>query len=73
MGSDRFTFAAEQFADNQPAVYGPAFTAVPAMMLGVMNAAACQQQIYQWAFEQARQTVQARRPAPIRDLFAIMN
>jgi hypothetical protein len=46
-----------------------AFMAVPATMGG----AASYQQLYHWAYEQAKQSVQICRPAPMRDLFAVMN
>ncbi len=46
-----------------------AFVAVPAMMAG----GAFQQQLYYWAYEQAKQTLEAARPAPVRDLFSVMN
>jgi hypothetical protein len=49
------------------------FVAMPAIWFGVPDAVSFQRQLYQWAFEQARQTVQAHRAASIRDLFAIMN
>ena len=45
------------------------FVAVPAMMTG----GAFQQQLYHWAFEQAKQTLEASQPAPVRDLFTVMN
>ena len=72
MGSNRLNLVNEEVGENQ-ARCGGAFMAVPAMLLGVMDAATFQQRLYQWAFEQARQTVQAQRPAPTRDLFAMMN
>ena len=46
-----------------------AFVAVPAVMAG----GAFQQQLYHWAYEQAKQTLEASPPAPLRDLFAVMN
>jgi hypothetical protein len=46
-----------------------AFIAVPvAMSAGAV--ASFQQQLYLWAYEQAKQ---ATRPAPLRELFAILN
>jgi hypothetical protein len=45
-----------------------AFVAVP-----VGAAGSFQQQLYHWAYEQAKQATQAARPRPIRDLFAILN
>jgi hypothetical protein len=49
-----------------------AFAAVPAMM-GAPAGGAFQQQLYHWAYEQAKQTLEANKPAPVRDLFAVMN
>jgi hypothetical protein len=49
------------------------FMAVPAILLGVADPASVQQQLYRWAFEQARQATLARRPASMPELFAIMN
>jgi hypothetical protein len=46
-----------------------AFVAVPVMMAG----GAFQQQLYHWAYEQAKQTLEAGSPAPVRDLFSVMN
>jgi hypothetical protein len=46
-----------------------AFVAMPAMM----GVAAFQQQLYHWAYEQAKQSAQICRPAPMHDLFAVMN
>ena len=71
MGSNRLSFSDERTVASPPASGG--FMAVPAMLLGVVDAGAFQRQLYQWAFEQAQQTVQASRPAPMRELFAIMN
>jgi hypothetical protein len=50
-----------------------AFMAVPAMMTGTPAGGAFQQQLYHWAYEQAKQTLEASKPAPVRDLFAVMN
>jgi len=50
-----------------------AFVAVPAMMTGAPADGVFQQQLYHWAYEQAKQTLEARQPAPMRDLFAVMN
>ena len=72
MGSNRLSLGSEVVTENQ-AQCGTAFMAVPAMLLGMMDAATFQQRLYQWAFEQARQTVQAQRPGPVRALFAMMN
>jgi hypothetical protein len=72
MGSNRLSFEAAQTAET-PASQPGAFMAMPAMLVGVMDAASFQRQLYQWAFEQARQTVEAQRPNRMRDLFAIMN
>jgi hypothetical protein len=70
MGINRISLA------DEPATAGPpqcgAFTAVPAMLMSVMDAGLFQRQLYQWAFEQAQHAVQVRRTAA-RDLFAIMN
>ena len=44
-----------------------AFVAVPAMM------GAFQQQLYHWAYEQAKQSAQISPPAPMQDLIAVMN
>jgi hypothetical protein len=46
-----------------------AFVAVPAMM----GATTCQQQLYHWAYDQAKQSIQICRPARMQDLFAVMN
>jgi len=49
-----------------------AFVAVPvAMSAGA--AGSFQQQLYHWAYEQAKQATEAARPAPVRELFAILN
>ena len=71
MRSNRLSFDDERTVASPPVNAG--FMAVPAALLGVMDAGAFQRQLYQWAFEQAQQTVQASRPAPMRELFAIMN
>jgi hypothetical protein len=71
MGSNRLSFTDERAVTSAPG--GAGFMAVPAVLLGVMDAATFQRQLYQWAFEQAQQATQASRPAPMRDLFAIMN
>ena len=55
--------------DEQRGESGMPFVAVPAMMTG----GAFQQQLYHWAYEQAKQTLEASKPAPLRDLFAVMN
>jgi hypothetical protein len=70
MGSNRLSFTDERAVTNTP---GGGFMAVPAVLLGVMDAGTFQRQLYQWAFEQAQQAVQVNRQAPMRDLFAIMN
>jgi hypothetical protein len=70
MLGNRLNLYEERTLDDRGGFSG-AFVAMPAAMFGVPVAASFQQQLYQWAFEQARQTVQARRPAC--DLFAIMN
>jgi hypothetical protein len=72
MGINRLSLVDEGAAPSQATPVG-AFMALPAMLVGVMDAATYQRQLYQWAYEQARHTVEARRPSPIRDLFAIMN
>lgn len=72
MGTNRLSFSGDEPAVASAPPPG-GFMAIPAMLLGVMDAGAFQQQLYQWAFEQARKTVQANQPAPMRDLFAIMN
>ncbi len=72
MGINRLSLDDERVVESQP-ISGGAFTAVPAMLVGLMDPRTFQQQLYQWAFEQARQTVQAHRPTLTRDLFAIMN
>ena len=70
MTGNRLNIAATQ-PETSPA---GAFVAVPAMLMGVMDAATFQQRLYQWAYEQARQSAQQmRRPAGTPDLFAIMN
>jgi hypothetical protein len=49
-----------------------AFVAVPvAMSAGAVGS--FQQQLYLWAYEQAKQATEAARPAPVRELFAILN
>jgi hypothetical protein len=45
------------------------FVAVPAMIAG----GGFQQQLYHWAYEQAKQTLDAAKPAPVHDLFSVMN
>jgi hypothetical protein len=72
MGVNRVFWESEQKVESQVKCVG-AFMAVPAMLIGVPDPLIFQQRLYQWAFEQARQAVEARRPAPTRDLFAIMN
>ncbi len=71
MGSNRLSLGSPHTSATPVAATG--FMAVPAVLLAVMDARAFQRQLYQWAFEQAQQAVQASRPAPMRELFAIMN
>ena len=54
MGSNRIRLDEDQAA----AMPAPGFMAVPAMLLGVMDAGTFQRQLYQWAYEQAQQAVQ---------------
>jgi len=49
------------------------FVAVPMFFVGFANAAAFQQQLYTFAFEQARRTMLERQQFAPRELFAIMN
>jgi hypothetical protein len=72
MAINRIDFGSERVVESQAKCLS-GFVAVPAMLMGVPDPATFQQRLYQWAFEQARQSVEARRPAPVRDLFAIMN
>jgi hypothetical protein len=46
-----------------------AFVAVPAMIAG----GAFHQQLYHWAYEQAKQSLDASKPVAVRDLFSVMN
>jgi hypothetical protein len=71
MRSNRLSFDDERTVQSPPVSGG--FMAVPTALLGVMDAGAFQRQLYQWAFEQAKQAVEASRPGPMRELFAIMN
>jgi hypothetical protein len=72
MWGKRLSLGDEQSVAGRSGFVG-GFMAVPASLLGATAPATFQQQLYQWAFEQARQAMPARRPAPMRDLFAIMN
>jgi hypothetical protein len=52
---------------------GGAFIAFPLALPIALGASSFCQQLYHWAYEQARETVLARRTVPQRDLFAILN
>jgi hypothetical protein len=45
-----------------------AFVAVPLSAVGSF-----QEQLYHWAYEQAKQATQVSRPSAVPDLFAILN
>jgi hypothetical protein len=70
MWTKRFDLHDQQMVESGDTSEG-AFVAVPAMMGG--GHSHFQQQLYNWAYEQAKQSVQICRPAPLRDLFAVMN
>ncbi len=71
MSSNRFSLVTEQAFTGPPVTTG--FMAMPAVLVAATDAAAYQRQLYQWAFEQAQQSVQLQRRSTVRELFAIMN